>query len=71
VDVLDRVGPNRFVARLANGGVDLGLPAGAQPNLSIILGGASTRLENLVGAYTAFANGGIAGTPRYTLEQPA
>jgi penicillin-binding protein 1C len=71
VDVLDRVGPNRFVARLANGGVDLGLPAGAQPNLSIILGGASTRLENLVGAYTAFANGGIAGTPRYTLEQLA
>jgi penicillin-binding protein 1C len=71
VDVLDRVGPNRFVARLAAGGVDLGLPAGAQPNLSIILGGASTRLENLVGAYTAFANGGIAGTPRYTEEQPS
>src|SRR5574337_1615850 len=71
VDVLDRLGPNRFVARLANGGVDLGLPAGAQPNLSIILGGASTRLESLVGAYTAFANGGLAGTPRYTLEQPA
>ncbi|CAM0997190.1 penicillin-binding protein 1C [Rhodanobacter sp. Root179] len=71
VDVLDRVGPSRFVARLAAGGVDLGLPAGAQPNLSIILGGASTRLENLVGAYTAFANGGIAGMPRYTADQPA
>ena len=70
VDVLDRVGPTRFVARLANGGIDLGLPDGAKPNLSIILGGASTRLENLVGAYTAFANGGIAGTPRYTSEQP-
>ncbi|WP_254425175.1 penicillin-binding protein 1C [Rhodanobacter sp. B04] len=70
VDVLDRVGPNRFVARLANGGVDLGLPDGAQPNLSIILGGTATRLENLVGAYTAFANGGIAGTPRYTPQQP-
>nr|WP_225737359.1 penicillin-binding protein 1C [Dyella acidiphila] len=69
VDVLDHVGPNRFVARLANGGIDLGLPQGAQPNLSIILGGASTRLENLVGAYTAFANGGIAGTPRYLPEQ--
>ena len=69
VDVLDRVGPKRFVARLANGGIDLGLPDGAQPNLSIILGGASTRLENLVGAYTAFANGGVAGTPRYTPEQ--
>ena len=71
VDVLDRVGPTRFVARLANGGIDLGLPAGAQPNLSIILGGAATRLENLVGAYTAFANGGIGGTPRYTVEQAA
>jgi penicillin-binding protein 1C len=71
VDVLDRVGANRFVARLANGGVDLILPSGAQPNLSIILGGASTRLENLVGAYTAFANGGVAGTPRYTLQQGA
>ncbi len=69
VDVLDRVGPTRFVARLANGGIDLGLPDGAKPNLSIILGGAATRLENLVGAYTAFANGGIAGTPRYTLAQ--
>ncbi|MEO6800604.1 MAG: penicillin-binding protein 1C [Rhodanobacter sp.] len=71
VDVLDRVGPTRFVARLANGGIDLGLPAGAKPNLSIILGGAATRLENLVGAYTAFANGGVAGTPRYALQQPA
>ncbi|WP_449427101.1 penicillin-binding protein 1C [Rhodanobacter umsongensis] len=71
VDLLDRVGPTRFVARLANGGIDLGLPDGAKPNLSIILGGASTRLENLVGAYTAFANGGVAGTPRYTPQQPA
>jgi len=70
VDVLDHVGPNRFVARLANGGIDLGLPPGAQPNLSIILGGASARLENLVGAYTAFANGGVAGTPRYVAAQP-
>lgn len=70
VDVLDHVGPNRFVARLANGGIDLGLPQGAQPNLSIILGGASTRLENLVGAYTAFANEGVAGAPRYMVEQP-
>jgi penicillin-binding protein 1C len=70
VDVLDHVGPKRFVARLANGGVGLVLPQGAQPNLSIILGGASTRLEDLVGAYTAFANGGVAGAPRYLPEQP-
>ncbi|MEO7050353.1 MAG: penicillin-binding protein 1C [Rhodanobacter sp.] len=69
VDLLDRVGPTRFVARLASGGIGLGLPAGAKPNLSIILGGAATRLEDLVGAYTAFANAGMAGTPRYTPQQ--
>ena len=69
VDVLDRVGSARFVARLQNGGVDLQLPDGAKPNLSIILGGAAAKLEDLVGAYTAFANAGIAGSPRYTPEQ--
>ncbi|WP_425600814.1 penicillin-binding protein 1C [Frateuria edaphi] len=71
VDMLDRVGPNRFVARLASGGVELQLPDGARPNLSIILGGTATRLENLVGGYSAFANAGIAGAPRYTPDQPA
>jgi penicillin-binding protein 1C len=71
VDVLERVGANRFVARLANGGIDLRFPAGGSPNLAVILGGASTRLESLVGAYSAFANGGVAGTPRYTTSQPA
>ncbi len=70
VDVLDRVGPNRFVARLTSGGVDLELPDGARPNLSIILGGTATKLEDLVGGYSAFANGGVAGAPRYTPEQP-
>jgi penicillin-binding protein 1C len=70
VDILDRVGPRRFMARLANGGIDLGLPAGAVPNLSIILGGTATRLESLVGGYTAFANRGVAGVPRYTEDQP-
>ncbi|MGN6282864.1 penicillin-binding protein 1C [Frateuria sp.] len=70
VDMLDRVGPNRFVARLASGGVDLQLPDGARPNLSIILGGTATKLEDLVGGYSALANGGIAGAPRYTPDQP-
>lgn len=70
VDVLDRLGANRFAARLANGGVDLRLPAGAQPNLSIILGGAAARLDSLVGAYSSLANEGLAGVPRYTQAQP-
>jgi len=70
VDVLDRVGPARFVARLAAGGVHLQFPEGGSPNLSVILGGISTRLEELVGAYTAFANGGVANIPRYTATDP-
>ncbi|KLD75048.1 penicillin-binding protein [Xanthomonas hyacinthi DSM 19077] len=70
VDVLDHVGANRFVARLAAGGVDLRLPDGAQPNLSVILGGASARLEELVGAYSAFANRGVAAPPRFTTTDP-
>ncbi|HJU25105.1 MAG TPA: penicillin-binding protein 1C, partial [Rhodanobacteraceae bacterium] len=70
VDVLDRLGAARFVARLANGAVDLQLPEGARPNLSIILGGTATSLEQLVGAYSAFANAGVAGAPRFIEEQP-
>src|SRR5690606_9144370 len=70
VDLLDRVGPARFTARLAHGGVRLQLPRGAQPNLSIILGGTGTRLEELVGAYAALNREGLAGQVRYSAEAP-
>ncbi|WP_407279332.1 penicillin-binding protein 1C [Aromatoleum evansii] len=70
VEVLDRLGPQRFVAQLRRGGLRLELPRGAAPNLSVILGGAATSLENLVGAYSSFARGGIAARPRYTREAP-
>ncbi len=71
VDLLDRIGPARFMARLANGGVDLQLPRGADPNLSIILGGAGARLEDLVGAYTAFNRRGVATRVRLTPDSAA
>lgn len=70
VDLLDRLGPQRFAARLSGGGLRLKLPADANPNLSLILGGAGTSLEELVGAYRAFAAGGMAGTPRITADAP-
>ncbi len=35
------------------------------------MGGAASKLENLVGAYTAFANDGMAATPLYLQEQKA
>lgn len=66
VDLLERIGPARFAARLRNGGLRLRVGAGVAPNLSLILGGAGTSLEELVGAYRALAAGGMAGQPRLT-----
>jgi len=65
VDLLDRVGPSRFAARLANAGIELKLPNGVKPNLAMILGGTGARLEDLVGAYAALNRDGIAGRVRY------
>ena len=42
VDLLDRVGPVSFASVMLAGGVRLRLPAGAEPNLSLILGGGGT-----------------------------
>ncbi|WP_290782514.1 penicillin-binding protein 1C, partial [Arenimonas sp.] len=70
VDMLDRVGPERFTARMAHAGVQLRLPRGAKPNLSIILGGTGTRLEELVGAYRALNAEGLAGQVRYAAGTP-
>lgn len=70
VDMLDRVGPERFTARMAHAGVRLRLPRGAKPNLSIILGGTGTRLEELVGAYRALNADGLAGQVRYAAGAP-
>ncbi|WP_407060830.1 penicillin-binding protein 1C [Agrilutibacter terrestris] len=65
VDLLDRVGPSRFAARLANAGIDLKWPDGGKPNLAMILGGTGARLEDLVGAYAALNRDGVAGRVRY------
>lgn len=70
VEVLDRLGSQRFVASLRRGGLRLSLPRGAEPNLSVILGGAAVTLEGLVGAYRSLARGGLAGQLRYTVGEP-
>ena len=70
VDLLDRLGPGRFAARLEHAGLPVKLPEGARPNLSIILGGAGVSLEHLVGAYAALNRAGLAGRARYTSEDP-
>jgi penicillin-binding protein 1C len=70
VDLLDRIGAARFNAQLRAGGVRLRMAKGAEPNLSLILGGAGTTLEELVGAYRALARGGVSGSPRLLPQAP-
>jgi penicillin-binding protein 1C len=70
VEVLEHLEPQRFVALLRAGGLKLDFPDDAEPNLSVILGGAGVSLENLVGAYTALARQGVAGTPRLLPTDP-
>jgi len=70
VDLLDRVGPARFAARLSHAGIQLRFPRGSSPNLSLILGGTGARLEDLVGAFAALNRDGIAGRVRYTDADP-
>lgn len=70
VDLLDRVGPKRFAARLANAGLSLRVPRGVEPNLSLILGGVGVRMEDLVGAYAALNRGGIAARVRHVPDAP-
>ncbi|MBT9597979.1 MAG: penicillin-binding protein 1C [Vitreoscilla sp.] len=70
VDLLDRIGPARLAAQLRAGGLRLRMERGATPNLSLILGGAGTTLEELVGAYRSLARGGLAGRPRLLPSAP-
>jgi penicillin-binding protein 1C len=70
VEVLQQLGPVRFVAMLGRGGLKLRFPREAEPNLSVILGGAGTTLEDLVSAYSSLARNGLAGRARLTPEAP-
>ena len=70
VDLLDRVGPARFAARLDHAGLPLRFPRGSRPSLALVLGGTGVRLEDLVGAYTALQRGGLAAQVRYTPGEP-
>ena len=70
VDILERTQPIRFASRLRAGGLRLRMDEGATPNLSLILGGGGTTLEELVGAYRAFAVNGMAGKPRLSKDAP-
>jgi penicillin-binding protein 1C len=65
VQLLEAYGPKRFAGELRGAGVPLALPPLAEPNLALVLGGAGSRLEELVGGYSAFARGGKAARLRF------
>jgi penicillin-binding protein 1C len=60
VAVLDKVGPSRLTARLAQAGGALVLPQGEIPGLAMGLGGVGIRLADLVTLYGGLARGGYA-----------
>ncbi len=70
VQVLERLEPGHFFARMQTAGAGLRLPPGAAPNLAMALGGLATNLEHLVSLYSALANEGYAIVPRLTPNDP-
>lgn len=70
VQLLDALGPKTVAARLRNVGLNLRFPAGAEPNLSLVLGGTGARLDDIVAAYSAFARQGNAAQLRWLPNQP-
>ena len=70
VQLLEAYGPKRFAADMRNGGVPLSLPALAEPNLALILGGAGSRLEDLVSGYSALAREGKSASLRLQPQDP-
>ncbi|MBF8779030.1 peptidoglycan glycosyltransferase PbpC [Pseudomonas fulva] len=70
VQLLEAYGPKRFAAQLRMAGLPLALPPLAEPNLSLILGGAGSRLEDLVGGYAALARDGNAARIRLQPDAP-
>ncbi|UPF03380.1 peptidoglycan glycosyltransferase PbpC [Pseudomonas mosselii] len=70
VQLLEAYGPKRFAAQMRMGGMPLVLPPLAEPNLSLILGGAGSRLEDLVGGYAALGRGGNSAKIRLQPQDP-
>ncbi len=58
VALLDRVGPNRLHARMAQAGASLALPKTEAPGLAMALGGVGVRLDELTMLYAGLARGG-------------
>ncbi|PHM46238.1 PonC [Xenorhabdus mauleonii] len=69
VQLLEAYGSKRFTAKLRNAGMILRFPLGSEPNLTLILGGTATRMDELVAAYSAFARQGKMSPLRFMPQQ--
>ncbi|MCC8379038.1 peptidoglycan glycosyltransferase PbpC [Xenorhabdus sp. PB30.3] len=69
VQLLEAYGAKRFTANLRNAGMTLRFPLGSEPNLALILGGTSVRMDQLVSVYSAFARQGKVSPLRFTSQQ--
>jgi penicillin-binding protein 1C len=66
VDVMEHLGPSRFVAALMAAGIRLHLPQpDVEPGLAIALGGVGISLADLASLYAALPNGGKVAPLRY------
>lgn len=64
VQVLEQLEPEFFAAKLQSAGLKLQGEGAVKPNIAMILGGVGTRLEHLVGTYSALARSGLSIKPR-------
>jgi penicillin-binding protein 1C len=71
VDVLEHLGPSRFITGLTTAGIRLHLPrADPQPGLAVALGGVGINLTDLATLYAALPNGGTVAPLRYRSTDP-
>ncbi|WP_446737766.1 penicillin-binding protein 1C [Rhodoblastus sp. 17X3] len=68
--LLNEIGPARFVARVRSAGLTLVLPKDSDAGLAIGLGGVGVRLRDLARLYAAFARGGLAPELVESLDDP-
>lgn len=71
VDLLESVGPARFIARLRAGGATIALPRDAAPGLPVALGGLGISLTDLARLFSGFARGGLTPALVRRLDRPA
>ncbi|MBV8848687.1 MAG: penicillin-binding protein 1C [Methylobacteriaceae bacterium] len=60
IELLDQIGPARFLARLRNAGAEIVLSDDSAPGLAVGLGGLGIRLGDLARLYAGLARGGDA-----------